>query len=71
MTVLTRSLLLAALVSSGGATLALAETLGDRVRSGAMSQAAFEQLIAHTGLTADEAASKTLNQVYRLRSTND
>jgi hypothetical protein len=71
MTMLARSLALAALLSAGGATLVAAQSLGDQLNSGAMSRAAYDQLISHTGLSADEAASKTTNEIFRLRAKKD
>lgn len=71
MTAFTRSLALAAALVAGGASFAAAQTLGERVQTGAMSQSAFDQLIAHTGLNAEEASSKTVNEIFYLRATHD
>lgn len=61
--------LAAALV--GAALPAAAETLGERLDSGQLSPAAFVQLIADTGLTADEARSLTLNDILLLRTDSN
>lgn len=71
MSVFARSFVLAAALAAGGASFAAAETLGERVQTGAISQAAFDQLIAHTGLNAEEASSKTVNEIFYLRATHD
>jgi hypothetical protein len=44
-----------------------AETLGQRLDNGSLSQNAFQQLIPFTGLTADQAKSMTLEEVVALR----
>ncbi|WP_424932938.1 hypothetical protein [Amaricoccus macauensis] len=67
MTNIARSFALAAAVIASGASIASAETLGDRVAKGAISEAAFQQLIAQTGLNAEEASAKTVNEVVHLR----
>jgi hypothetical protein len=68
---LAHATLLAGLVLGGLATAASAQTLGESVASGRLSNAAFEQLIAHTGLSADEARSMTLEEVVEIRWQDD
>lgn len=64
------ALALAAVVGAF-ATGASAETLGDRLSSGRISEAAFEQLIFSTGLTPQEAKGLTLDEVVALRWQDD
>lgn len=42
-------------------------TLGDRLANGSMSERQFEQLIQFTGLSADEAKTRTLDEVVSQR----
>jgi len=53
------------------ATGASAQTLGDRLSSGSISEAAFEQLIFSTGLTSQEAKGLTLDEVVAIRWQDD
>ena len=53
------------------ATAASAETLGDRLNSGRLSEAAFQQLIFSTGLTPQEARGLTLDEVVAIRWQDD
>ena len=64
------ALALAAVVGAF-ATGASADTLGDRLSSGRMSEAAFEQLIFSTGLSPQEAKGLTLDEVVALRWQDD
>lgn len=64
------ALALAAVVGAF-ATGAYAETLGDRLDSGRLSEAAFEQLIVSTGLTPTEARGLTLDEVVAIRWQDD
>jgi hypothetical protein len=43
--------------------LAQTQTLGQRLDSGQITPAAFEQLVAGSGLTVDEARQLTVNEV--------
>ena len=54
-----------------GATAASAQTLGDALASGRLSEPAFEQLIAHTGLSDAEARSLTLEEVVAIKWQDD
>ncbi|MCB1352559.1 MAG: hypothetical protein KDK03_07475 [Rhodobacteraceae bacterium] len=71
MKTIARSLALAAVLAAGTASIAGAETLGQKLASGKISEAAFTQLIAHTGLTPAEASGKTVNEVLHIRADND
>jgi len=64
------ALALAAVVGAF-ATGASAQTLGERVDSGRMSEAAFHQLIVSTGLTPQEARGLTLDEVVAIRWQDD
>jgi hypothetical protein len=59
---------LAAVLAAGAAS---AQTLGEHVAAGKISPAAAQQLIGGTGLTAQEASSKTVNQIFHLRRSDD
>lgn len=65
------ALALGAVFATGVTSLASAQTLGDRVTAGKMSNRAFDQLIAHTGLSRDQAATLTLNQIVHLKLADD
>ena len=67
----TRAALVAGLIAAGLAGAASAETLGETVASGKMSGAAFTQLIANTGLSADEARSMSLEEIVAIRWQDD
>ena len=54
-----------------GATAATAQTLGEELASGQLSEQAFEQLIAHTGLSDAEARDLTLEEVVAIRWQDD
>ncbi len=60
---------LAAAALAGG--VASAQTLGERLDSGAMSQAAFEQLIAGAGLSDAEARELTASDIARIKRQDD
>jgi hypothetical protein len=64
------ALALAAVVGAF-ATAASAQTLGERVDSGRMSEAAFQQLIQSTGLTSQEARGLTLDEIVAIRWQDD
>jgi hypothetical protein len=64
------ALALAAVVGAF-ATAASAETLGERLDSGRMSEAAFQQLIVSTGLTPQEARGLTLDEIVAIRWQDD
>ena len=64
------ALALAAVVG-GFATGASAQTLGEQVASGRMSEAAFEQLIVSTGLTQQQASGLTLDEIVAIRWQDD
>jgi hypothetical protein len=64
------ALALAAVVGAF-ATGASAQTLGDRVDSGQMSEAAFQQLIVGTGLSAQDARGLTLDEIVAIRWQDD
>ena len=53
------------------ATGASAQTLGDRLDSGRMSEAAFQQLIVSTGLSPQEARGLTLDEIVAIRWQDD
>jgi hypothetical protein len=53
------------------ATGASADTLGSRLDSGRMSEAAFQQLILSTGLTSQEARGLTLDEIVAIRWQDD
>ena len=53
------------------ATGASAQTLGDRLDSGRLSEAAFQQLIVSTGLTPNEARGLTLDEIVAIRWQDD
>jgi hypothetical protein len=65
------ALALAAAVVGAFATGASAQTLGDRLDSGRLSEAAFQQLIVSTGLTPQEARGLTLDEIVAIRWQND
>ena len=50
---------------------ASAQTLGDSLNSGRLSGAAFQQLIAGTGLSPVEARSLTLEDVVAIKWQDD
>lgn len=62
---------LAAAVLAAWTTAASAQTLGDSLAQGTLSPAAFEQLIAGTGLSAAEAQSMTAHEVAAIKWTDD
>ena len=64
------ALALAAVVGAF-ATGASAQTLGEQVASGRMSEAAFEQQIVSTGLTPQQASGLTLDEVVAIRWQDD
>ena len=64
-----RSALAAGLILAAGA--AAADTLGERVDSGRLTGAAFDQLIAQTGLSADEARVLTLEDIVAIKWQDD
>lgn len=61
--------LLGALALSAGA--ASAETLGQSLDAGRISPAAFAQLIAGTGLSANEARDLTLSQIALIKTDSN
>ncbi len=65
-----KTLVLAALVAAS-ASAASAQSLGERISGGTYSQAAFNQLIAGTGLSVDEAQAMTFEEVAKFRATDD
>ena len=68
-TLLPTALVLAA--SLAAAVSASAQTLGDRVASAQLSPAEFAQLIADTGLSADEARGLTLSDIALIRTDSN
>ena len=60
-----------AVVVGAFATGASAQTLGEQVASGRMSEAAFEQLIVSTGLTPQQASGLTLDEIVAIRWQDD
>jgi len=70
MTIRIAALALAAALGAT-ATVATAQTLGDRVDSGRLSEAAFSQLIQSTGLTPQEARGLTLDEIVAIRWQDD
>ncbi len=58
-----------ALTAFGGA--AIAQTLGESLASGQISQAAFVQLASGAGLSVDEARDLTLSEIARKMSSAD
>jgi hypothetical protein len=50
---------------------ASAQTLGERVASGQISQAAFVQLAGSAGLSVDEARDLTLSEIAQKMSSAD
>ena len=57
------------LLAAGTASFAddTSATLGDRLANGSMSQSQFQQLIQFTGLSAEEAKTRTLDEVVSQR----
>lgn len=53
------------------ASVASAQTLGEALAEGRISPAAFQQLIADTGLSADEARGLTLNDIALIRTDSN
>jgi len=53
------------------ATGASADTIGQMVDSGRMSEAALEQLIVSTGLTSADARGLTLDEIVAIRWQDD
>ncbi len=64
------SLILAAALAAFAST-ASAQSLGERISGGSYSQAAFNQLVAGTGLSVDEAQAMTFEDVAKFRATDD
>lgn len=64
------ALTLAAVVAAF-ATGVSAETLGDRLDGGRISESAFQQLIVSTGLTPQQARGLTLDEVVAIRWQDD
>ena len=54
-----------------GTAAASAQTLGERMSAGRLSEAAFQQLISGTGLSADEARGLTLDEVVAIKWQDD
>lgn len=66
-----RPALLAGIVVAALGAAASAQTLGDSLASGQLSEAAFMQLIAGTGLSPDEARTLTLNDIVAIKWQDD
>jgi hypothetical protein len=66
-----RSALLAGVVLAALGTAASAQTLGEALASGQLSEPAFLQLIAGTGLSEQEARQLTLDDVVAVRWQDD
>ena len=66
-----RPALLAGIVVAALGTAASAQTLGETLASGRISEAAFLQLIAGTGLSPDEARTLTLDDVVAIKWQDD
>ncbi len=72
MTILSsRTSLVLAAAFAAVASSASAQSLGERISGGTYSQAAFNQLIAGTGLSVDEAQAMTFEEVAKFRATDD
>ncbi len=67
------ALVASAAVLTAGAAFAQSApaTLGDKVASGQMSEAAFVQLVAGAGVTLEEARGMTVEDVVRIKWTDD
>jgi hypothetical protein len=66
-----KALLAGAIAVGLGAAAASAQTLGEELASGQLSAPAFEQLIAHTGLSEGEARDMTLEEVVAIKWQDD
>jgi len=66
-----RPALLAGIVVAALGMAASAQTLGETLASGRISEAAFLQLIAGTGLSPDEARTLTLDDVVAIKWQDD
>ncbi len=70
-TIFTRSAVLAAVAAATLGAAASAQTLGERLAHGQLSEAAFAQLIAGTGYSADEARNLTLEDIVAVKWQDD
>ena len=61
----------AASAQTRGTAAASAQTLGERMSAGRLSEAAFQQLISGTGLSADEARGLTLDEIVAIKWQDD
>jgi hypothetical protein len=61
----------AALIGSGLAFAASAETLGERLANGSLDQATFQQLVADSGVTEQQARSMTYEQLATTKWKDD
>lgn len=68
---ITRSALFAGIVLAAAGTVASAQTLGEKLAAGQMSEAAFAQLVANTGLSQDEARGLTLEDIVAIKWQDD
>lgn len=59
--------LVGTLLAAGTSASFAADTLGERLANGQISQGAFTQLIATTGINPEEAKSMTLDEVVEIR----
>lgn len=71
---LTRSALVAGMVLAAAgsvASVASAQTLGEKLASGQISQASLAQLVSGTGLSVDEARALTLEDIVAIKWQDD
>lgn len=61
---------LVGLMGMSAASMAAEETLGQMLQAGQISQSAFDQLIVHSGVSAQKAKGMTLDQVTAKRWQN-
>ncbi len=66
-----RSAVFAAVAAAALSTAASAQTLGEKLSQGQLSEAAFAQLIAGSGVSANEARNLTLEDIVALKWQDD
>ena len=70
-TSIARSALVAGLLFAAGGAAVNAQTLGEKLSSGQLSEGALVQLISGTGLTEEEALGLTLEDIVAIKWQDD